>query len=151
MRGRLPKPTTLKLLTGNPGRRPLNKREPKPRTIIPNCPAWLDQPARTEWHRIVPELRALGLITLVDRAALAAYCQSYADFRDAVKRVRAEGATIKTANGNIIANPAVTQKNRALAALKMFIVEFGLSPASRVRIEAPMPQGKRSQWEGLLV
>ena len=30
MRGRKPKPTRLKVIDGNPGRRPLNKREPVP-------------------------------------------------------------------------------------------------------------------------
>ena len=30
MRGKKPKPTHLKLITGNPGKRPLNEAEPKP-------------------------------------------------------------------------------------------------------------------------
>ncbi|MEQ8198694.1 MAG: phage terminase small subunit P27 family, partial [Clostridiaceae bacterium] len=29
-RGRKPKPTAIKVLEGNPGKRPLNKNEPKP-------------------------------------------------------------------------------------------------------------------------
>jgi hypothetical protein len=34
MRGRRPKPTRLKLLTGNPGKHPLNRSEPKPEPAI---------------------------------------------------------------------------------------------------------------------
>jgi len=30
MAGRKPKPTALKIIEGNPGKRPLNKNEPKP-------------------------------------------------------------------------------------------------------------------------
>lgn len=35
MRGRRPKPTRLKVLTGNPGKRPLNMDEPRPERAIP--------------------------------------------------------------------------------------------------------------------
>jgi hypothetical protein len=38
MRGRRPKPTRLKVLTGNPGKRPLNMDEPQPEPAIPDCP-----------------------------------------------------------------------------------------------------------------
>ena len=40
-RGRKPKPTALKLLEGNPGKRPLNDREPVPPRAALKCPAWL--------------------------------------------------------------------------------------------------------------
>ena len=41
MRGRRPNPTRLKLLTGNPGKRPLNPDEPKPQIAVPECPVEL--------------------------------------------------------------------------------------------------------------
>lgn len=37
-RGRKPKPTELKLLEGNPAKRPLNKNEPNPEKKAPRCP-----------------------------------------------------------------------------------------------------------------
>ena len=40
-RGRKPKPTALKVLEGNPGKRPLNDREPVPPRAALKCPAWL--------------------------------------------------------------------------------------------------------------
>ena len=78
MRGRRPKPTRLKVLTGNPGKRPLNPDEPKPERAIPECPAELGPVARREWDRLGKELASLGLLTNLDRAALAAYCGAYA-------------------------------------------------------------------------
>ena len=45
-RGRKPKPTALKLLEGNPGKRPLNGREPVPPRAALKCPAWLLPDAR---------------------------------------------------------------------------------------------------------
>lgn len=73
MRGRRPKPTRLKVLTGNPGKRPLNQTEPRPEITVPDCPIELGEVARREWNRLVGELAALKLLTNFDRAALAAY------------------------------------------------------------------------------
>ena len=41
-RGRKPKPTAMKELEGNPGKRPLNPNEPRPERKAPRCPAWLE-------------------------------------------------------------------------------------------------------------
>ena len=49
-RGRKPKPTALKELEGNPGKRPLNDREPKPEKKAPPCPKWLNDDAKKEWR-----------------------------------------------------------------------------------------------------
>ena len=45
-RGRKPIPTAIKELEGNPGGRPLNKREPKPVKKAPRCPVWLEDEAK---------------------------------------------------------------------------------------------------------
>ena len=76
MKGRKPKPTHLKLVTGNPGRRRV-KIGPEPTAVAPLPPPELADDALTEWHRVAAELEPLGLLTVVDRAVLAAYCQAY--------------------------------------------------------------------------
>jgi P27 family predicted phage terminase small subunit len=144
------KPTALKILEGNRGRRPLNAREPKPKPGAPVCPSWLADEAKAEWRRVVPELRRLGLVAVIDRAVLAAYCCSYADLKEAVETIQREGRTLVTTNGNTIQHPAVGQKNKAMVFLKAFSAEFGFSPASRVKIEVPVPKEEKSTWEGLL-
>ncbi len=73
-RGPAPKPTRMKVLAGNPGKRPLNRREPQPKPGLPRCPAQLSEEAKREWKRISKELDRLGLLTVLDRAALSAYC-----------------------------------------------------------------------------
>ena len=77
MRGRKPKPTTLKILEGNPGKRSLNEHEPQVQAEIPECPEFLDDEARAEWFRMAKVLQDMGLLTQADRAALAAYCVAY--------------------------------------------------------------------------
>lgn len=93
MRGRKPKPTNLKILAGNPGRRPLPDGEPCPDAVLPTPPDFLDDQALREWERIAPELHQLGLLTRLDRAALAAYCQSYAHWIKAETALRAAWQT----------------------------------------------------------
>jgi phage terminase small subunit len=78
MRVRRPKPTRLKLLTGNPGKRPLNNNEPHPEVAIPDCPLELGPVAKQEWDRMAAQLGPLRMITQLDRAALASYCAAYA-------------------------------------------------------------------------
>jgi phage terminase small subunit len=58
-------------MRGNPGRRPLNAREPQPEPVAPDAPEELNEEARREWDRVVGELEINGLITRLDRAALA--------------------------------------------------------------------------------
>jgi phage terminase small subunit len=67
MRGRRPKPTRLKLLTGNPGKRPFNDTEPRPEPVVPECPPELSELARREWDRLAPELAKLRIVTNLDR------------------------------------------------------------------------------------
>jgi hypothetical protein len=71
MRGR-PKPTSIKVLTGNPGKRRLNHDEPKPPIAIPECPNKLSPAARASWDRLGHAPVGLRMLTALDRAALAA-------------------------------------------------------------------------------
>ena len=134
MAGRKPKPTALKLVTGNPGKRPLNDHEPQPEAAIPEVPVHLSNTAKAEWDRIVIRLHPLGLVTDLDRAALAAYCESWATWVEAVEKVRETGRIIKAPSGYPVLNPYVTIANKALDQMHRFLTEFGMTPASRSRI-----------------
>ena len=65
-RGRKPKPTALKLLEGNPGKRPINEHEPIPPKGTVKCPTWLEPEAKKEWKRLAPSLEAMGVLTQAD-------------------------------------------------------------------------------------
>lgn len=82
-RGRKPKPTAVKVLEGNPGKRSLNTGEPKPEKKAPRCPAWLEDEAKKEWKRMAKQLEHLGILTEIDMAAFAGYCQAYARWKEA--------------------------------------------------------------------
>jgi P27 family predicted phage terminase small subunit len=139
MRGRRPKPTRLKLLTGNPGKRPLNADEPQPDPAIPDCPPELGPVARREWDRLVGELAALRLLTHLDRAALAAYCNAYALWADALDGIHKHGAMVKSPSGYPIQSPYIAIANRQAEIMLRIASEFGFTPASRSRIATPSP------------
>ena len=88
-----------KKLEGNPGKRKLNTKEPNPGKGMPDCPAWLLPEAKTEWIRLSEKLNQMGVLTEIDRSAFAAYCQSYARWKEAQEHINSEGATYETENG----------------------------------------------------
>ena len=137
MRGRRPKPTRLKLLTGNPGKRPLNANEPRPEAATPDCPVELGPVARQEWERMVGELAPLRMLTHLDRAALAAYCGAYALWAEATEAIHKYGAMVKSPSGYPVQSPYVSIANRQAEIMMRIASEFGLTPASRSRISAP--------------
>jgi P27 family predicted phage terminase small subunit len=150
MPGRRPKPTALKALEGNPGKRPLNRSEPKP-SGIPKCPSHLDKEAKREWRRISAELIALGLLTSVDRAALAAYCAAYSRWVAAETNVQKHGTVIKSPkSGYPIQNPYLGVANRALDQIRQFAIEFGLTPASRSRLHVDPSKGDQDPFSAFM-
>lgn len=138
MRGRKPKPTTLKLLTGNPGKRRLNDREPNSPAGIPICPDWLDDEAKAEWGRVTQELDAMGVLTLADRSALSAYCKAWSRWVEAEEQVRKFGMIVKSPEkGFPMKSPYLSVADQALEAMRKLLVEFGLTPSSRSRLRLP--------------
>jgi P27 family predicted phage terminase small subunit len=140
MPGPAPKPTALKLIQGNPGKRPLNKAEPKPGIDSGYCPRHLRGHAAAEWRRVVPELRRMGLLTVLDRTALEAYCSEYALYRQAATLLEEHGLTFITKKGYVQQRPEVAIAQKALAAMRAFMTQFGMTPASRTKVSARMEE-----------
>ena len=141
-KGPKPKPTQIKLVTGTARTHRLNAAEPQPDIDCPEPPGHLTAPARAEWDRVVPELLALGLLSHLDRGALAAYCQAYGRWaaaeaalaRMAERDTVTDGLVIRTKSGNLIQNPLVGAANKAMADLVRYAAEFGLTPSARARV-----------------
>lgn len=149
MRGRKPKPTAMKQLAGNPGKRPLNQHEAQPPRVIPNCPSHLNAEAKKEWHRIVKDLHAAGLFTKVDRPALAAYCQAYGRWVMAEKKlVTMEDMTDMTPNGMQVQSVYLQIANKAMEQMRRFLVEFGMTPSARSRVSVEKP-AEQDEFEKL--
>ena len=107
-RGRKPKPTALKVLEGNPGKRPLNDHEPIPPKGELKCPSWLLPEAKKEWKRLASSLEAMGVLTMADLTAFAGYCQAYARWKEAEEFITQHGSIFKTPSGYVQQVPQVS-------------------------------------------
>lgn len=145
IRGRKPKPTHLKVVTGNPGRRPLNQQEIEPprRRSAPKPPPHLLPEANAEWKRLAPSLSLLGILSDLDVAPFAAYCQSYARWVQAERllaTLAGQDATgrdamlIKTRAGGVTPNPLIWVARNAANDMVRYASEFGFTPSSRTRV-----------------
>jgi P27 family predicted phage terminase small subunit len=156
--GRRPQPSALKILRGNPGKRPLNPDEP---TIAPADESFDTPPreladdaaAAKEWRRVAPLLRAARLVTESERAALVALCQQWSRYLAAHAQVIALGMCIETTKSVPIPNPYLLVADRALTHCHRLWSELGLTPTGRARankIGAPKSDKAPSKWAGLL-
>lgn len=139
------KPDALKDLEGNRSKegKPSGER-PKPRQGAPTPPHWLKGEALAEWGRIVPELDSIGLLSVVDRAALTAYVTGWATFADASKDIEARGTMVEGRDGKLVKNPSVAMQRDAMNLIKMWCSEFGLSPSARAKMILPSEGGGNS-------
>ena len=148
------KPTNLKVLEGNPGKRPLPENEPKPTPIAPKRPSWLTGEGKKIWEKLAPELEKLGLLTSIDGEAFAAACQAWKDYVDCQKIIKKHGRTYTYKNQGGFENeterPEVKVANKALEQFRSFCREFGLTPASRAKIEVKTEDGEEDPMEKLL-
>jgi P27 family predicted phage terminase small subunit len=153
MSGPPPTPTYLKLLRGNPGKRPINKREPQPEIAVaaPEPPPFLSEYAREEWRRVAPEAHRLKLLSNLDRACFAAYAESYARWRTAEEALALmaandpvmQGLLVKGKRGTVIENPLVYIARQAARDMVRYASEFGFTPAARSRIAGGVDIGPR--------
>ena len=126
---------------------------PKNEAVVPLArpapPAFLCEDAKEEWARVCDTLHAVGLMTELDRAALAAYAAAYGRWAQAERAINRmaesddanSGLTILTSNGNVIQNPLVGVANKAKAAVVSYAAEFGMTPSARSRVSV-VPQEK---------
>ena len=148
MAGRNRKPTKLKVLNGNPGRRRLPKREPKPKAGIPKPPARIAENliALAVWEEFAAELDAMQVLTLADRAALAALVSAYCEYIKADDAIEEHGLTQtrETQGGDSYeaARPEVAIRSDSWKRYKSMLIEFGLTPSSRTRISTNLSPKK---------
>lgn len=153
--GRPPKPAVVHLVTGNRSKKSaadLLKEVQNPilPVEIPDAPDWLDEDARAEWDRVSPDLLTLGLVSRLDRQALAQYCEAVSDYRRWTLRIqrlnekledRGDVQTYQTGAKDLsiwrkLRNDAERRADSAGA-------KFGFSPLARRALRAQVaPQGE---------
>ena len=152
-RGPKPKPTALRVLEGNPGRREINADEPtcdmpaeKPSAVA------MDALASAEFDRVMAAMPA-GIYTALDATTLAQHALAWSMLVKAQKSIDEDGVLIESEKydkeGNLVAvfkviNPATKIWKAAAATLIQTSDRLGLSPGVRSRLKVP----SRKEAEG---
>ena len=142
MKGRKPLPSKIIDIKGAKGyhRKAADKEsEPKPPSSIPDCPEHLSPEAQIEWVRMAANMEPLGILTNLDKAIFAMYCEAYANWAIATKITQVEGMITITKDGYPIQNPYFSIANKAKEQMLKALVEMGMTPSSRSRIKVDKP------------
>ena len=160
MAGRPAKPTRLKIIEGNPGKRPINANEPEPERGIPPIPAWLNEfpVAVEEWYRESGILDGMGLMTYADAPNLAHRVYLEAFLREIADRLRKEGLTYDVVRMDSIGNKIVQHNSHPLLAkFKELAAEYrqigsllGLDAGSRSKMSVDPDWKKSKKFRGLI-
>jgi len=149
MKERDPEPTTLGVVEGNCGKRPLNDKKAKPAQAIRRPPAHFRDKAtrsdegeaiaveaRAEYKRVSHEFSAEGLLTHINHAKLALYCNAYARWVVASRGLQKHGLLVRGPRGVLTLSPYAAMVNQAFAQMDKLAAELGMTPRSRARIPA---------------
>lgn len=149
MRGRKPKPTRLKVVSGNPGGRPLNESEPKPTAFLASAPDWFDELQESYWDDAI-ESAPKGLLGTMDREVLTVWvCAAVMHRRAMVAQTqldqgKAAPMLTKTPSGMPIQSPYVGIINKQSQVMLKAAAEMGFTPSSRSRISIGLGTGGKA-------
>lgn len=151
-RGRKKKPTALKLVQGNPGKKALPAAEPKPKPVEAKrapVPRGLTKEAKRVWRDLAPKLDALGLLTELDVRAMIRYCDLTVRWLKTKEHIEEHGLTVigtnKAGAEYEMQSPYASLYLQLDKALSKIETQFGMSPASRTSIHVALPQSKKDE------
>lgn len=139
-RGPQPKPTALKLLEGNPGKRRLNVAEVKPVGTLKK-PALITGPAAEEWDRVIISMPP-GFFTAADQPVLVTFCLAWVLYQKAlaiIARKPADGGGMEArgSQGQPVAHPQLAVIKSYSELILKCADRLGMSPAARTRLDSP--------------
>jgi P27 family predicted phage terminase small subunit len=139
MRGRKPKPTFLKIITGNPGGRPLNQDEPEPDGDLIDPPHWFSPRQRILWDQCIKSAPE-GLLRLLDATVLEVFVVAKSVHEQAAQMIEKYGSVVKSADGGHARSPYVGILNQQSAVMLKCAAEMGFTPSSRSRVRVADPK-----------
>jgi P27 family predicted phage terminase small subunit len=134
MRGRRPKPTQIKELEGNPGKRKLNRHEPRPEGDLFAAPQWMSESQHEGWAYAVTHAPH-GLLKQLDRSILAIWVVAEDLHREAAEKIAKYGLLTKSPNAGLpLQSPYLAILNKQAQLMLKAGAELGFSPSSRTRV-----------------
>ena len=95
-------------------------------------------------------LEQMGLLTEMDMAAFAGYCQAYARWKEAEEFLTQHGSMVRTPNGYLQQVPQVSIAQTNMKIMLKFCEQFGLTPSARSRIVVGENSDEEDEMEKLL-
>ena len=129
-------PTQLKMIRGTYREDRAPENEPQPKRVAPAPPRGLSKQARKVWTAYAEKLETLGVLTEIDGLAFTLLSIHYDIAWQASQVVNDEGITDVDNNGGTRKHPALQILRDNSQMFLRFATEFGLTPASRSRINA---------------
>lgn len=146
------KPTSLKVMEGT-YRKDRGLNEPVPDTVDVTKmqpPEKYTDEQKAIWNEYVNELINLGVLTVVDRMAFQLMFETYIQLREVQDQISEDGLYVMDDRGNTRRNPLLSQANQLRQILKQYLTEFGMTPASRTRINVKEMEKELSPLEALI-
>jgi P27 family predicted phage terminase small subunit len=136
MAGRPPKPTALKLVEGNRGKRAAPSHEPEPALLNDlTPPAHLPAEAAAVWNELAPKLRRAQLLTELDTLALEWLCVAAAQHRHATAAAGDDKLIMRNAEtGSLSPSPWLMIQSMSFKRGKLLCDAFGMNPVARSRV-----------------
>ena len=151
MPGPPPKPTWLKIISGNPGKRPLNTDEPQPIGDLVDPPDWLTPTQQEGWRYAIARAPA-GLLKQLDRGIFVVFIVAEDLHREASKKVAQYGSVIKVRGvATPVQSPYVAIQHKQARLMMRAAAELGFSPSSRprIRLEGSTSKTTANEFDGL--
>lgn len=141
-------PTALNIIRGNPGKRPLNKREPQGAEWRSRPPAYLDADAKKCWRIQTAKLLRMRVLTDADAIAMENLCTSYSRMVRAQRELAFTGKLLyPTKSGYIQKSPLLEVIKSEMQMVNKILLEFGMTASARSRIALPPERKPNSRWQ----
>lgn len=145
MPGRRPDPTAIRIIKGNPQKKPLPKNEPKfkkpderltPKEYLGDSADIMGEQSLKIWDIITPDLHGAGVLTKGDYMAAIGLCNTLSDYFEARRMINKGGQFYKDSDGKIKVARWVGRANEAWREALSQMASFGMTPSDRTRIKS---------------
>jgi P27 family predicted phage terminase small subunit len=151
------KPTQTKIIHGTFRKDRAPKNEPQPEKVreIPRPPSYLSKYAKKAWKALAGELVEKGILTVIDSLAMEVCCEAYGQYRLAYEAVfrpvdPETGKRMKQTlaeymkDRNSQTMPEYTAMTKAWGTFKSYLIEFGMTPAARTKLDITDKKGEET-------
>lgn len=131
-------------IENNPALSPEIEHDSELEISLPDPPPHLNEVARELWFKLGKTLVRMRLVTEADFMSLAALCADYSLYLECSQILADEGYYCETSTGYKALHPLVTVRNQSIDRVLKISSQYGLSPASRMKLKTGNPAGKEA-------